>query len=62
MCSGVPELRLSFTEANARLRRIVFEALKIMLHLESEEAYQIQKPCQGTLEASKLSYKHYVAV
>jgi hypothetical protein len=32
-----------------------FENTNIKLHLESAEAYQIQKPCQGMLEASELS-------
>nr|CAJ86114.1 H0811D08.7 [Oryza sativa] len=35
MCSGVPELRLSFAEANARLRRIVFEVNSIYSMLRS---------------------------
>uniref|UniRef100_A0A0E0PEV3 Uncharacterized protein n=1 Tax=Oryza rufipogon TaxID=4529 RepID=A0A0E0PEV3_ORYRU len=36
MCSGVPELRLSSAEANARLRRIVFEVNSIYSTLRSQ--------------------------
>jgi hypothetical protein len=36
MCSGVPELRLSSAEANARLRRIVYEVNSIYSTLRSQ--------------------------